>query len=446
MAPCSNPSPSRTGILIRSRWFWFLLAAAIVATRHLGDLMVPQLRDEDGLVFFQQALVWGGCRTIWWPYMGYFHLLPRLIAALLHPIPLEYVPLAYNVSALVVIAATTARVGAARIPRYAAIAGALAISVVPGNGVGCVNINTLHFTLAALIAVNMMEPAPVSRWETARRGMELLVAALSGPEGIVLAPFTLLRGWQWRRSWRGLLMLGGVWIGAAVQCVIFLCNPRMSDAEWQSAIPSVGILARYAKLLFGGWFGAPYDWRVAASVLAVAVAGIAGIWSVRSQRYRGTALLVLLGGLAFLVAGRVVSTHWGHPFYFGARHIYLPFAAVFWSLGWLAAGVDGWRRAVPALLAAAVIASALPNWTAAMLPNLHWRDQVAALRTGQSPIFADARSLGWRCFTPLQHSSIFWAPGTGADHLIHAYAICVPRVGQVTSEDTDAYLRRMQLP
>ena len=299
-------------ILFRSRLFWFLLAAAIIATRHLGDLVVPQLRDEDGLVYFQQALAWGGWRMILWPYGGYLNVLPRFFAALLRPIPLEWAPLAYNFSALIV------------------------------------------------------------------------VAALSGPEGIVLTPFTLLRAWQWRRSWQGLLMLGGVWFGTAVQCVIFLSDPRQSEAQWRAAVPSVGILSRYAKLLFGGWFGSPYDGRVAAAVFAMAVACMAGIWIARGQQHRWPAVLVLLGGLAFLGAGRVASANWGHPFGFGSRHIFLPYAAVFWSLGWLAAGIDGWRRVGPILLAAAVIASALPNWTADVPPDLHWREQVAALRAGRT--------------------------------------------------------------
>ena len=433
-------------ILFRSRLFWFLLAAAIIATRHLGDLVVPQLRDEDGLVYFQQALAWGGWRMILWPYGGYLNVLPRFFAALLRPIPLEWAPLAYNFSALIVVAATAARVGTAGIPRMAAVAGALALIVVPGNSVGCINLDMLHFTLAALIAVNLLESAPESNCETIRRGMEVLVAALSGPEGIVLTPFTLLRAWQWRRSWQGLLMLGGVWFGTAVQCVIFLSDPRQSEAQWRAAVPSVGILSRYAKLLFGGWFGSPYDGRVAAAVFAMAVACMAGIWIARGQQHRWPAVLVLLGGLAFLGAGRVASANWGHPFGFGSRHIFLPYAAVFWSLGWLAAGIDGWRRVVPALLAAAVIASALPNWTADVPPDLHWREQVAALRAGRSPIFADARTLGSRCFTPLDHSAMLWVPAIGTDHQIHAFAICVPSFGPVTTEDPGVYLQGLQLP
>jgi hypothetical protein len=440
--------PILTGRLFRAWWFWFALAGAMAATRHLSDLVVPQLRNEDGLVFFQQALVLGGWRMIWWPYEGYLHLPPRLIAALLGPLPLEWAPLAYNLSALIVVAATTARIGTARIPRLAAIAGAIGLVAVPGNCVGCINPDLLHLALAALIAVNLLEPVPDSNCETARRGAEMLVASLSGPEGIVLLPFVFLRGWQWRRSWRGFLMLSGIGVGAAIQCVIYLGDHRCSQTQWQAAWPSVGILSRYAKLLFGGWFGAPYDSRVAAAVLAPAIAGIASTWSSHGQRHRWTTTLVLLGGFAFLCAGRAASHHWAYPFAFDleARHIYLPFAAVFWSLGWLAAGVEGWRRAVPALLAAAVIASALPHWTADLPPNLHWSQQVTALREGRSPIFADARRFGIRCITPLNHSALLWVPCTGADGQPHAFAICVPCAGPVTTEDPDAYFRRLQLP
>ncbi len=241
-------------------------------------------------------------------------------------------------------------------------------------------------------------------------------------------------------------MLGGVWIGAASQCVIFFCDPRRFETQWRAVVPSAGILARYARLLFGDWFGAPYDGRMAAAVLAIAVAAWLAIWIARGQQHRGPAVLMLLGALAFLCAGRAASPHWGHPFDVGSRYVFLPYAAAFWSLGWLAAGVDGWRRAVPALLAAAVIASALSNWTADLLPDLHWRAQVAALRDGRTPIFADPRTLGKRCFNPVDHSAMLWVPATATNNQIQAYAICVPCPGPVTTEDPAVYLRKLQLP
>jgi hypothetical protein len=37
-SPCTNFT--KASILFRSRLFWFLLAAALVAIRHLGDLIV----------------------------------------------------------------------------------------------------------------------------------------------------------------------------------------------------------------------------------------------------------------------------------------------------------------------------------------------------------------------------------------------------------------------
>ena len=42
----------------------------------------------------------------------------------------------------------------------------------------------------------------------------------------------------------------------AVVIVTFLCDPRRFETQWRAAVPSVGILARYAKMFFGGWFGA----------------------------------------------------------------------------------------------------------------------------------------------------------------------------------------------
>ena len=71
---------------------------------------------------------------------------------------------------------------------------------------------------------------------------------------------------------------------------------------------------------------------------------------------------------------------------------------------------------------------------------------MAALREGRSPIFADAHALGSRRFTPLDHSAMLWEPAIGTDHLIHAFAISVPCVGPVTTEDPELYIRKLQLP
>jgi len=102
-------------------------------------------------------------------------------------------------------------------------------------------------------------------------------------------------------------------------------------------------------------------------------------------------------------------------------------AAVFWSLGWLAAGIDGWRRVVTGPARRSRDCFGAPQLEPPMChPISNWREQVAALRAGRSPIFADARTLGSRCFTPARSSGNALGTCNRTDHQIHAFAICVP--------------------
>ena len=141
------------------------------------------------------------------------------------------------------------------------------------------------------------------------------------------------------------------------------------------------------------------------------------------------------------------STQWADPVsIISGRHIFLPFVAVFWALGWLAAGISGWGRVVPILLAAAIVVSALTKWTAAMPPDLRWHDQVVELNAGRLPVFADTRSCGGRCFTPLKHSALLWVPALGIDGGTHAFAISVPRIGPLTTEEPENYVQSLKLP
>ncbi len=399
-----------------------ILILGFLLTRRLDQILTPQLKEEDGLLFFAQANN-DGWRAVLGPYMGYLHLAPRLVAALLVPLPLEYVPLAYNFAGMLVVALVAFRLLTARIPPLAGLAGALAIVVVPSSGAVYGNINCLHFALASLLVVNLLEPAPTDLRPAIRRTIEMLLAALSGPEGLILAPFSLIRAWQWRRQRGGWLVLAGWWAGAGVQFLLLHDNPRVAG-PLRNAAPSVALLARYVKMLFGQWLGAPDDGRVALIVLLVVVLVFALLlWR---HPYRYEVLAMLAAALVLLCAGRLAGSQWPQPFALGARLVFLPYVLLVWTLGWLAAGVTGWRRLAPALLFLGVAASSLPAWAAKPIPDCRWPRQIAALRAGDALVLADPRSvLGDRCFIPVANSIVLFAPGLGSDGSIHAFAICL---------------------
>jgi hypothetical protein len=161
-------------------------------------------------------------------------------------------------------------------------------------------------------------------------------------------------------------MLAGLWAGAGVQFLVLHNNPR-DTGPLTDAVPSVVLLARYVKVLFGEWLGVPDGGRVALVVLLIVVLVFALLLLRHPHRYEVIALLT--AALVLLCAGRLAGSHWPHPFALGARLVFLPYVLLVWTLGWLAADVTGWRRLAPALLFLGVVASSLPAWTADPIPN-----------------------------------------------------------------------------
>ncbi|CCQ14414.1 putative uncharacterized protein [Rhodococcus sp. AW25M09] len=77
------------------------IAAALFVLRGLPRMRSPALFAEDGQIFLAEAHN-DGIAAIITPYAGYLHVIPRLVAALLEPLPVTSAPIAYLWAAVVV--------------------------------------------------------------------------------------------------------------------------------------------------------------------------------------------------------------------------------------------------------------------------------------------------------------------------------------------------------
>jgi hypothetical protein len=377
----------------------WLLAVALLMTRRLDQVLVAQFFADDA-VFFSDAVT-EGWHSIFQSYGNYSNIIPRVLAMLTAPLPWEWMPLAYSLAAFAITAWVVTRIVTARIPRWAAVAGGFAVIALPTNGwlAGC--ICGLHFILGALLAVNLLEPAPERRGETVRRSLEVGLIALSGPEVLLLAPVALWRAWQWRKMPRGLAVLSVFFFGALVECGVLLMHPRMmlaapirqgnnhyimSTGTITDLIPTGSVLGRYAGYLFGTWAGAP-DNLVAGRLVAASV-GIALVllFAGKRQSYRWQAAALLAVAVALLSAGRSTSLGWPSPFGWDSRLVYCPFVFILWSLGWLAAGTVAWRRWAAVALFVAAVVSAATHWFGDIPPDYHWKEQVREVRAGRRDV------------------------------------------------------------
>jgi hypothetical protein len=84
-------------------WLVICFSACIIALflKSPDAFLNPQFWAEDGTIFYaeQYGKLWPQLAT---PYAGYLHFTPRLFAWLLSPIPPLYLPISYNLCALVI--------------------------------------------------------------------------------------------------------------------------------------------------------------------------------------------------------------------------------------------------------------------------------------------------------------------------------------------------------
>jgi hypothetical protein len=91
------------------------LLAMVIFSRSPDVLLRARFFAEDGQVFYQQAHELGFLHSIFLPFAGYFHLVPRLVAGLSLLLPLFYVPLFFNTVALTVQCITVLYICSARL-------------------------------------------------------------------------------------------------------------------------------------------------------------------------------------------------------------------------------------------------------------------------------------------------------------------------------------------
>ncbi len=356
-------------------------AILVVASRKPDQWITPQFWAEDGRVFFVQA-VEGGGSEIFRSYAGYLHLVPRLIAWLCRPLPWEYWPPVFMLAAAAILGWVAARIWCARLPVRIRLAGVVALVGVPHSGEVFLNVTNLQWALGVVLAVNLLEPLPDSRAAAWRRGVEGLVAGLSGPIVLLLLPWAALRAWHGRRNWCAHAMLAGWWGAALVQAAVLAVSDRGAGAVAAALATAPGMMPRYAAAMFlGEWV--PYSATVGGVMLALVAAMALLAWRGANPTGRLVALLTVLAALGLLIAGGVAGS-WGDPFGVGARYTYVPLILLAVALAQLVetGGRRSGRIAAWGLLAA-MLGSAASRWTAVPSLDLGWAAQVREVRAGK---------------------------------------------------------------
>ncbi len=360
-----------------------LLAMAIVACRKFDALANPQFWAEDGAEFFIQADL-SGWRSLFMPYAGYYHLVPRLIALASAGLPAAWVPAIYSYVSWAAIGLLVVHTCSARLALPAKPWLALAAVLVAHNNEVFLCLANLQWPLALVLIQVLCFEEPVTTGQRVRDGMTVVLLGLTGPFVIFFLPLFALRAWR-RRTYFSWALAGTAALAATIQ----LCSlAAQAPTGEPGGLPGVFFpLWLAVRSIDGAFLGlrlsAQLSPSLAIAAAAVLLAGLGALLRLdrahRSTQWMfGLALTLLLAAVAFKFRHQPTQLS---GFENGERYFYVPRVLLLW-LAALATIAPGWRgRAAQAFLAAGLLAG-LARFISPALPDLDWPAQARQLDQG----------------------------------------------------------------
>lgn len=378
-----------------------MLAALVLVVRKPDSFINPQFWAEDFSPFFVEANTFGP-KVLGWPYNGYLHLLPRLIAWLAAPLnpaiqPAAYVAAALGVTLFIVAQALSSRLELPGKPWLA-----LAIVAVPHTGEVFLNPTNLQWITALGLMLTLLKRDPETAAEWGMDGGLLVLVGLTGPFSVLLAPLFVARAVM-RRTRASWLIAGVVAVTAGIQGW-FICHAPAfpNPGAWHGA-NLVGVLSvRLPMMLALGeqWpVKLGYAWT---APLGAAFMGGLIFLSCRRGRWRGARLLLLAALALWLLAAikRARPDTWAfYDTFNGDRYFYGPKVLVLWLVALVIADLrNRWRRSLGVALAALAFVANLPAFRFKAMPDLHWASSSEKILAGERievPI-----NPGWKVIYP----------------------------------------------
>lgn len=396
-----NPKPSPSGKLqtpypILQTAALCVAATAILLLRRPDQFTNPQLWAEDGIFFFQAREF--GLRALTLELAGYFHLAPRLIAALSAALDPALVPHVFAGATLAFTLYVVSRILSLRCPLPFRPLCALALVLVPDASEVLLNTNNLQWVFIAGFLVLLLSREPT---HATQRAHDLLAAALfslSSPFSLVLTPFFVARAFLRRTrfsTWLAILV-GAL---AAVQLISILSHPQ--------PLPPSPTFDPGAALIFAGlrvtgslwlspWLHHPTSFP-AGLLLTFTLAAVIAFLVLRPGAHRGVRAALTLVFAASLAStiyrcwhsmpGLCVPNN-------ATRYVYPLQILLVWLLAFGLADRSRLVRFASAATLLLGLATNLPRLRIAAPPDKHWARYVPQLRAGEAvtiPINPD----GW---------------------------------------------------
>ncbi len=380
-------SPATAAPSARHLGGWVLVAAALLALRKPWALHTPQFWAEDGSIFLVQNDQFG-LAALAWPYNGYLHFLPRIIAWLASRLTdVAWWPAFYNGCAYAVNVALFARLASPRVDLPAKPGLMLAFVLVVGTGEVLINVTNLQWVAAFFLLLHLFTRPPAT---TAQRVGDLAILAavgLNGPFALVFAPLHAWRAWRSRHpdDWLAFAIVGACALAQGLLVVNAGVTLYAENVPFRPLMFSSVLGSRLVTWTFLGPAAVPAVPPWAHAVGGGALIAAVLVWALRADPRRPVRAL-LVAAFCLVTAActfRVRADTWEFDtLEHGDRYFYLSRVLLAWLvvLEWDAAPrVVAWLART--LCASGVLLPA-PHFVLPAPPDYQWAKHCDPIRRG----------------------------------------------------------------
>ncbi|EPQ1034068.1 Uncharacterised protein [Enterobacter hormaechei] len=176
--------------------FIFLFCFLVFVFRRPEIITNAQFWAEDGAIWYHQANTIGPLNSLILPQQGYYQTISKLVASLSLAVPVYYAPLLYNVIGIsircfMVMFLLSNRLSMYSLPSRVLIA--LFVVLMPHLEEVHANITNTHWYLSMWLFMVLIANKPASRIDKTHDIFVLVIAGLSGPFIVFMAPVLALK-------------------------------------------------------------------------------------------------------------------------------------------------------------------------------------------------------------------------------------------------------------
>ena len=376
----------------------FITSVVIIALlfRRYDAFDNPQIYAEDGKIFLQQYKELG-IASLFKPYAGYLHTVPRLVALLWGGVDYIFLPACYNYTTLVITTAVAIYLyhrGKKMGLKHPVLFGT-AFLFLPLDSEIFMNLTNVIWITSLAVVVYVFTYRPEDNDDVNYFSIQqltklvvLIVFALTGPCALLLSPIILLKLWMERKkiSIKNSIPLGIILICGAIQVICMkLIDPgwdRRGEVVYKPG-HFVEFLTNNIKDLF--FLNKPIFLNLSPEIMPaicfviLAALVLVFLWIYKKCGFRDKYVLLLAGVLYF---ASFIVVYWPNEYFVlalhSARYYFIPYACI--ALIVIVAADKKLKNSHIALYLAFI--SFHGPLIAFALPDKHWKAQVLAYKSG----------------------------------------------------------------